>query len=210
MTTCGGHGNAAEIELRLPRGSPPPRRGLSGGFGRAALLFSRIRWHGLCGYHDLKAVVMKSVQPTSSAVESYSAGLHNAPEFIVFSACLVTIESLRSLADKFADGKIDQPTFVAQTASLLFRLRRTAEATQRFDVVMPVMDSDKFSPFFWGWFNWWFDYSTQLTLTQFEKLEKLAQQRRKGLAKHRPKGDWLHYRQTPALVVQMVSGNARV
>jgi hypothetical protein len=88
---------------------------------------------------------------------------------------------------------------------LLTRLRRTAEATQRFDIVLPVVDASNFSPYFWQWFNWWFDYSTNLTPAQFRKIEKLAQNRRKTVTRHRPKGDWIGYRRTPALVLQVVT-----
>ncbi len=152
---------------------------------------------------------MKHIQQVNATADSYPRGLDDAPEFVVFSACLVIIEVLRALAQKLARGEVGQAAFSHQAQLLLARLRRTAEVTQRFDIVLPVADSSNFSPYFWQWFNWWFDYSIALTPGQVEKLERLAQKRRKTVAKHRPKGDWLTYRRTPAVVVQMIAESSQ-
>ncbi len=169
-------------------------------FGSAVSVL-KLAWHGICKHLAL----LKTVQQPHCAVERDSRRLSD--EFIVFSACLVIIGSLRALADKFADGEITGLTFINQAQALLSRLRRTAEATQRFDLVLPVIDSDTFSPFFWQWFNWWLDYSVALTPAQFQRIAKPARRPRKSGLKRRPEGDWLGYRRTPALLVQMGTGN---
>ena len=75
----------------------------------------------------------------------------------------------------------------------------TVEATYRFCIVWPVMvdlkGQRKYSPFFWRWFNWWFDWLIlKHTPEQLQYLSQLAQSRSPELLEWRPPGDWLHYR----------------
>jgi hypothetical protein len=149
-------------------------------------------------------VVLKLVQESYCPVEGRGEVLPDVPEFIVFSACAEIIADIHALAAKFKLGQIDEPVFTQQNQQLRLRLRRAAEVTQRFDIVLPVAVCSGFSPFFWQWFNWWFDFCTALTPKQLQKIQSLAENRRKTLTKHRPKGDWLSYRRMPALPEQMI------
>jgi len=114
------------------------------------------------------------------------------------------VQELWTLERLFEAGKIDRATFVDRTNGLLSQLSRTVEATHRFDLVMPVMDSGRFSPSFWRWFNWWSDYRSTLTPAQIEQIQRLGRERWSAANNHRPGGDWLNYRQTPAFEPEII------
>jgi hypothetical protein len=130
--------------------------------------------------------------------------LLDAPEIFIFSAFLGMVQELRILDRTFEAGTTDRAALVDRVNALLWRMSRTAEATHRFDLVMPVMDCGRFSPSFWRWFNWWHDYRNTLNAAQIEHIERLGRERKSAVNKHRPGGDWLNYRQTPAFEFEML------
>jgi hypothetical protein len=81
---------------------------------------------------------------------------------------------------------------------ILGQLNAAADATERFDIVLPVMDYGRFSPFFWRWFNWWDDYFKELTSRQSCQIERLAREAKQSAEHYRPREDWVRYRHTPA------------
>ena len=131
--------------------------------------------------------------------------LLQTPEVVLFSACLAITQKVLTLERAFAAGKINRAAFIRRINILLSQLTRTAEATQRFDIVMPVMDFGRFSPTFWRWFNWWDDYRRSLTPTEIIQLERLVQARAPTISDYRPEGDWQTCRQTPPFRLEIVS-----
>ena len=131
--------------------------------------------------------------------------LLHAPEVVLFSACLGIIQKVLILERIFKAGKIDGDAFIHRINILLSQLMRTAEATHRFDIVMPVMDFGRFAPAFWRWFNWWDDYRKSLTPREIDRLERLARKRARIVNDHRPAGDWQTYSQTPPFRLEIIS-----
>jgi len=127
-----------------------------------------------------------------------SNGLRTAPEISVFIACRGMVDELRRLACAFNAQQMTKRLFMGKCKAVLASLHEAAEITERFDVVLPVVDYGQFSPFFWRWFNWWDDYMQGLTPRQIGQLERLARERKPTLDRHRPREDWLRYRHTPA------------
>ena len=138
-----------------------------------------------------------------AVVEKDREFLLDAPEVVIFSACHGIIQRVLTLEWVFKAGRIDEAEFSHRINNLLWQLTRMAEATQRFDIVLPVTEFGRFSPSFWRWFNWWNDYRKSLTPTKINHLERLAQERATALNHHRPMGDWLRYRQTPAIKLEI-------
>ncbi|HWV98622.1 MAG TPA: hypothetical protein VNZ64_02905 [Candidatus Acidoferrum sp.] len=130
--------------------------------------------------------------------------LLHAPEICIFSACLELVQELRTLDRTFKAGKTDRAAFVDRVKALLSQLSRTAEATDRFDIVMPVASCGRFSPSFWRWFNWWNDYHIALPPAQIAQIERLGREHWFAIKNHRPEGDWLTYRQTPVFELEMI------
>jgi hypothetical protein len=122
-------------------------------------------------------------------------------ESCVFMACCVMLNELRTLTCAFKDGELSQRAFFERANAALARLAETAAATERFNIVLPVMDHGRFSPFFWRWFNWWDDYFKELTPGQIGHIEKLMREQNPEVADHRPKDDWLTYRHTPGFTL---------
>ena len=122
-----------------------------------------------------------------------------APEISVFVACCVMVNELRGLQRSLQTGDITQTAFQDKTKPILERLNEAADATQRFDVLFPVMASEQFSPFFWRWFNWWDDYLKALTPSQVAETERRAREGGSLIDDLRPKGNWVKYRNTPAI-----------
>ena len=108
------------------------------------------------------------------------------------------INELRGFERSLATGEISAAVFQERSKSLLIRLAEAAEATQRFDVVCPVMPEGRFSPYFWRWFNWWDDYLKALTPSRVAEMEQHARERASLIADLRPRGHWLRYRSTAA------------
>ncbi len=126
--------------------------------------------------------------------------LVEAPELSIFLACVTAVKDLQHLAEAFECGELTRVAFSRQSTGVVAELSELVSATERFDIVCPVMEFGRFSTFFWRWFNWWNDFTFELTPRQVGYLEKAAWG---GAAtrSHRPKGHWLHYRKSPAFTL---------
>ena len=127
--------------------------------------------------------------------------LRNAPEVSVFITCLGLVNELRGSEAAFKRGESTQRDFQDKASTVLAHLNVTVDATERFDIVMPVMGYGQFSPFFWRWFNWWDDYLKGLSLTQLDDLARQAQERVQTVDGYRPENHWVTYRNTPAFTL---------
>ena len=132
--------------------------------------------------------------------ERDKAFLLQAPEICIFMACSGLVDKLRALANGFERSKITRRDYLEQAEVVLVQLAEAATATERFDIVLPVMGYGRFSPFFWKWFNWWDDYVKERTPRQLSKLELLARERKTSINRHRPKDDWMKNRATAAFL----------
>src|SRR5216684_5406454 len=119
------------------------------------------------------------------------SSLRSAPEVSVFMVCRAMVEELRTLACAFNAHQITKRLFMAKCKTVLSHLHEAAEVTERFDIVLPVMEYGRFSPFFWRWFNWWEDYLKELTPKQLGQIERLAREVKPAIKKHRPSEDWV-------------------
>ena len=123
-----------------------------------------------------------------------------APEISVFVACCVMVNELRGLERALKAEDIDLAAFEQKSKAVLNRLNEAAQATQRFDVLLPVMEGGQFSPFFWRWFNWWDDYLKALSPSQVAETERHAREHGSLIQQLRPKGNWVAYRDNPAII----------
>jgi len=141
--------------------------------------------------------VKPKLQLTQAEPEADPAFFLSAPEISVFVACCVMINELRGLDRSLAAREIASTTFQQKSKLLLDRLAQAVEATQRFDVVLPVIKPGCFSPFFWRWFNWWDDYLKALTPSRVAEMERRARERGSLIEELRPRGHWINYRYNP-------------
>jgi len=121
-----------------------------------------------------------------------------AAEVSVFLVCLGLVNQLRSLELAFRQGEIKDRPFFNKFNTVLAQLTSIVEATERFDILQPVMDYGCFSPFFWRWYNWWDDYLKALGSHEIGQIDRLARARKPTVADYRPEGDWVRYRHTPS------------
>lgn len=119
--------------------------------------------------------------------------LESAPEISIFMACFAMRNSLLDLDRARADSSITPAQFSEQCNSILDQFHETAEATHRFDIIIPVRDDGSFSSFFWRWFHWWDDYLKTIPAQALRRISDLALDRRPGLDQYRPEGDWVNY-----------------
>src|SRR5262249_48736920 len=119
----------------------------------------------------------KTAAKAKLRVERDSDFLANAPEISIFLACYDLVKELRRLERAFNAEELSDRAYFRQFNSVLLQLTAIAAATERFDIVFPVMDYGRFSPFFWRWFNWWDDYLQGLTTRQIGQIERQARQR---------------------------------
>ncbi len=124
--------------------------------------------------------------------------LRDAPEVSIFLASLGLMGRLRELEQSFSKGELRDRPFFNKFNAVLAQLTSIVEATERFDIVTPVLDYGHYSPFFWRWYNWWDDYFKGLSSKQIGQLDRLARARKPAVEDYRPDGDWVRYRQTPA------------
>jgi len=130
--------------------------------------------------------------------------LLQAPEIAVFLACRAMVNELRSLAWAFNAQEISKAVFMDRCKIILGELNEAADATERFDIVLPVMDYGRFSPFFWRWFNWWDDYLKELTPKQAGQIEKWAREDKPNVEEYRPSDNWVRYRHGAAFTLVML------
>jgi len=127
--------------------------------------------------------------------------LLNAQEIYIFSACRHILEQLQAFraSGPAGDGE--------QVKQLLHQLRGLAQATERFDIVVPWTPEAGFSPFFWRWFNWWHDYRQSLTRRQLDRVHRLQDALDPSVLTYRPVGDWLKYKETPPPGLNVLTGS---
>ena len=146
----------------------------------------------------VKPVVLKpKVKPPQPDPQKDPAFFLSAPEISVFVAVCVMINELRGLDGSLQSGEITLSVYQKRSKDLLTRLGEAAEATQRFDVVFPLIEPGRFSPFFWRWFNWWYDHIRELTPSRIAEIERRARESGSLINDLRPRGDWVSYRSTP-------------
>ena len=136
-----------------------------------------------------------------SKLELGTRFLAGAPEVSIFLACVAAVNQLRALATAYDSGELSRIAFSRRSTGIVADLSELANATERFDIVCPVIEFGRFSPFFWRWYNWWHDFVEDFTPRQINQLELVAQEGRACRTATRPKADWLSYRQTPALAL---------
>ena len=124
-----------------------------------------------------------------------------APELSIFLACMGTVDELRDLAASYESGDLTRVAFSRRSTRVVAELSELANATERFDIVCPVLQFGVFSPFFWRWFNWWNDYLQDLSPQRLARVEKLSQQPEYSSKQPRPPAHWLKYRNTPAFAL---------
>jgi hypothetical protein len=144
------------------------------------------------------------IKLTEPEIQKDATFFLSVPEISVFVACCVMINELRGLDRASQIGDIATSVFHQKSKAVLQRLTEAAEATQRFDIVFPVMERGQFSPFFWRWFNWWDDYLRALTPSQVAETERRVQEEGSLIEDLRPKGHWVGYRRTPAITLELI------
>ena len=127
--------------------------------------------------------------------------LASAPEVSVFIHCLVMVNQLRGLERAFKNREITRGAFLDKSNAVLGQFNEAVATTERFDIVLPVMDYGQFSPFFWRWFNWWDDFFKGLSALQIVEVERVARERGPAVAAYRPDSHWIGYRHTPAFTL---------
>lgn len=148
-------------------------------------------------------MVKPKTKTSEAATEKENSFFLGAPEISVFVACCVMVNELRALERSFQMGDLTPSAFQEKSRKVLDRLSEAAKATQRFDIVMPVVEWGHFSPFFWRWFNWWDDYLKALTPSQVAETERRARERGSLIEDLRPKDHWVSYRNTPAICLEI-------
>jgi hypothetical protein len=148
-----------------------------------------------------KRAMPKTTSQLKSGIREGKASLRRAPEVSVFMVCRRMVEQLRDLACAFNAQEMSKRVFMTRCKAVLSQLNEAAEATERFDIVLPVMDYGQFSPFFWRWFNWWDDYFKELTPRQAAHLEWLCKKLKPSADAHRPREHWLRYRHAAAFTL---------
>lgn len=139
---------------------------------------------------------MSQVTPASQVMQEFdNEFLLNAPEIYIFSACRHIVELIG--AARKAAGTQRKDWFNEQVAHLFAQLSALAQASQRFDIVMPFTPESGFSSFFWSWYNWWHDYRQRLTADELDLVHRLQDTFDSAALAYRPRGDWLWYRSTP-------------
>ena len=125
--------------------------------------------------------------------------LLNAPEIYIFSACRHIVEQVLAARGALNTGEMDTSRYGVRLTPLLAQLRGLGAATQRFDIVLPLISETAFSPFFWRWYNWWFDYRQSLTSEDLDRVHRLQDAFDPAALEYRPPGHWLGHRATPPL-----------
>lgn len=125
--------------------------------------------------------------------------LVRAPEIYIFSACRHLVTLIKAAERAGASGRKNAPMQVEKRDHLFAQLSALAQATERFDIVLPYSPEFGFSRFFWRWFNWWSDYRRGLTREQLDHIHRLQDEKDLAALDYRPTGDWLTHRAATAL-----------
>jgi hypothetical protein len=148
--------------------------------------------------------MQKTKSKPKAVSSSDNAYLLTAPEISIFTAVFAMRNSLLELERNHLGGIIEQSDFFKKFNTILAEFTETAEATHRFDIVLPVMAFGKFSSSFWRWFNWWDQYMESLSNPDRIRLHTLAMDRLPGLESYRPPGHWSGCSPKPAFTVIVV------
>lgn len=124
-----------------------------------------------------------------------------APEVSVFMACFGLVNELKVLNEWRSKGFIAEREFDNRFNCVLSTFSLVADATWRFDLLLPVIGYGAFSTCFWRWFNWWDDYIKAMSPLQVSHVEWLARDRSPDVNQFRPTGDWLGHRGDPAFTI---------
>jgi hypothetical protein len=124
-----------------------------------------------------------------------------APEVSIFMACFGLVNELKVLNDFRRKDCISEREFDNRFNGVLSTFSLVADATWRFDLLLPVLDYGKFSTCFWRWFNWWDDYIKTLPPMQLSHVEWLAKVCSHDVDQFRPSGDWINHRGDPAFTI---------
>ena len=143
----------------------------------------------------------KTKTKSKAKPELESQFLLEASEVSIFLACVAAVNQLRALAAQYEIGELSRVAFSRRSTVIVADLSELACATERFDIVCPVLEFGKFSPFFWRWYNWWHDFLKDFTPRQVNQLIHLKANNRHSSSGDRPRSDWLRYRQTPAFAL---------
>lgn len=138
---------------------------------------------------------------SKSKLELGTRFLAAAPEVSIFLACAAAVNKLRALATAYDSGELTRIAFSRRSTGIVADLSELASATERFDIVCPLTEFGRFSPFFWRWYNWWHDFVADFTPRQINQLVLVTQESRPCRTATRPNADWLCYRQTPAFAL---------
>jgi hypothetical protein len=133
--------------------------------------------------------------------------LLNAPEIYIFAACRHIVEQVLAIQVAATAGEISATRYREWVNPLFLQLRGLAGATERFDIVFPVTSEGVFSPFFWRWFNWWYDYRQSLSPKKLERVHRLQDTYDPAALDYRPAGHWVNYRATPALSPNLLNAS---
>src|SRR5205807_1955444 len=141
---------------------------------------------------------MSEATPESHVIEEFDTEfLLNASEIYIFSASRQVVEQLWTAEQSVKSGELDASAFVERGMRLFGQLSTLAEATGRFGIITPFSPEFGFSPFFWRWFNWWYDYHDGLSPQQLEHIHRLQETHDPAALQYRPYGDWLAYPDNP-------------
>ena len=146
-----------------------------------------------------RSLFMPNAKLESDLMEEFDTEfLLHAPEIYIFSACRHLVELIKALGLTAADRTKSSPE-AERLNRLLAQLGALAVATERFDIIVPFTPESGFSPFFWRWFNWWWDYRQKLTREELDEVHQLQDCHDPAVIKCRPRGNWVTYRNTPAI-----------
>jgi len=138
--------------------------------------------------------------------------LEGAPEICIWMIVFGCLTTMAEIREEYALSRIDHSTFYPAFNNAFAELIKTAEAVDRFGVILAVVTESnyrrrikkdpyyvidaKFSSFFWRWYNWWADHLFELDDVARQRLFRLGHERSSTLAEYKPPGDWMHYRRT--------------
>ncbi|HWX20201.1 MAG TPA: hypothetical protein VN578_09895 [Candidatus Binatia bacterium] len=125
--------------------------------------------------------------------------LVHAPEIYIFSACRHVVALVKDAEWAGASSGKNASLHGERRNRLFAQLSALAQATERFDIVLPFTPESGFSRFFWRWFNWWSDYRQGLTHEQLDHIHRLQDENDLAALDYRPTGDWLTH-PAPALL----------
>jgi hypothetical protein len=139
------------------------------------------------------------------------------PEISVWMSAMGCLRTIGEYQVAWQSNTLSDRAYFRSVNSSLLELAASAEATHRFDVVLPVTVQNtwwgrkarereflevQIYPPFWRWYNWWGDYLLSMIQSDRDFLYKLVLEQRPEVENYRPPGDWLKHRAEPALILK--------